>query len=194
MSNDDMRSADNLEQGTTQDRLVYVNSHSGILKKAFTPLNYPLWYLLIVGAVALLGVFMWSRFEPLSQVAMHGNVNDTVRVWVDDREVVATTAQLTSIHNDIPVPTAEQKVFFIILSQEKETPELLLPVRPVDILWLDGFYKVVEGEQGVYAESSLTIKPPLGAKFGLVTSTNTFSDSVFTQGHEIIIVDKSELL
>lgn len=192
-SNDVVRSADNLEQGTTQDRLVHVNSNAVILKKAFTPINYPLWYVFIAGAVALLGVLLWSKAEPFLQVAKHENVQDTVRVWVDDREVVGTTVHLTSTQNTIPVPTWEQKVFFIVLSQEKGASEFRLPLQPVDILWLDVFFKVVAGERGVYAQSSLTTKPPEGARFGVVTQGGLFPDKVFSQGYEIIIVDKTEL-
>lgn len=192
-TNDDIRSADNLEKGTSQDRLVHMSSDSIVLKKSLTPKNYPIGFAIVAVFFLISGFFAWSWASQVASVANHSNLEGLLHLWVGEEELYASTVHLDRITPANQSSILGQDAIFVVLSQKKNASRLRLSSQPVDILWLNEFYRVTQGERHVLPDASGALYPPKGAVFGLVTRVGMLPDSVFKEGYEVIVVNKSEL-
>ena len=192
-SDDDIRSADDLEQGTIQNKFVHVSSNSLVLKKSLTPRNYPWAFAAFAVFFALAGFLVWSWATQVTEVANYGNVDGRLHLWVGEQELYATTLHLDNLSSGTQSPILGQDAIFIILSKKENAPQLRLPYQEVDILWLDEFYRVIQGEQNVLPNTSGILQPPQGTVFGLVTRVETLPEHAFRVGYEVVVVNKTEL-
>ncbi|KKS28133.1 MAG: Peptide methionine sulfoxide reductase MsrB [Parcubacteria group bacterium GW2011_GWA2_43_11] len=192
-SDDDMRSADDLEEGTSQNRLVHVSSNSIVLKKSLTPRNYPWAFAVFAVFFALVGFLVWSWATQVTEVANYGNIDGTLHLWVGEEELYATTVYLDRFAPATQAPVLGEDAIFVIFSQKENAPQLRLSYQAVDILWLDEFFIVIQGEQNVLPNASGVLQPPQGTVFGLVTRVGVLPEHVFRVGYEVVVVNKTEL-
>jgi peptide-methionine (R)-S-oxide reductase len=192
IDSDDIRSADELEQGK-QFQLVHINSQALIFRKSFTVYNYPVGYLFLVGVFLVGGYFAMEWAKNVANVAQHESVAGELRLWVGEEEVVAKTLNLNQINPTMQSVIFGQDAIFVVLSRAEQAPRIRPTNQPVDVVWLSDSYRVVQAEQYVTLLSNEVLNAPAEATFALVTRPGYLPNNVFTVGYSVFIIDKSQL-
>jgi len=189
----ELRSADNLEQGT-QERLVHINSSALFIKKNFTIRNYPFAYFLIIASLIGGALFAWSWAGNILSMAENKNIEDALHLWVGENEVYAKTIHVEEINPEEQSFVFGEGVLFVVLPTKADAPQLKIPETSIDIVWLDKNFAVIKKEVGLYSEfgdEMLTYEE--GATYALITRPGYFKDGSAEAGSDVVVVDKTQL-
>jgi len=189
-----MRTADDLDQGGGERRLMHANSASLHFVKDATPHNYPIAYLVVLLALIVGGVFAWTWGSSLTRTAQHEGADTTIELWLGDSELEAKVVRLDDLDNENPSQVFGQDVMFIILSTRRNAPELRLPGQRLDIVWLDNLRRVISSERNVVLTGEGRLEQPGGAAYLIISHGGELPTSVFVEGYEVYVVDSSSLL
>lgn len=192
IDSDDIRSADELEQGK-QFQLVRINSQALVFRKSFTVYNYPVGYLVLFGLLLVGGYFALDWAKTVATVAQHESVAGELRLWVGDEEVVAKTLNLKQINPETQSMVFGQDAIFVVLSRAEQAPQIRPTNQPVDVLWLTDSYRVVQSEQHLTLLNNEVLNAPEEAVFALVTRPGYLPGNAFTVGYSVYVIDKSQL-
>jgi peptide-methionine (R)-S-oxide reductase len=186
-----LRSADDLTEGKAQ-RFIYANSHSIKLHRSLSPTSYPYAFLFALVLLSVVGFGVWQWSASWRGVGTFKNISETLQVWVGDIEVHATTFREDQLQPGGFDPVLRDTALLIVLARTPPTP-IMIHARPVDVLWLDGMFSVVEAEQGVLMDGSVVWNKPPAASFALITRSGVLPGSSFMPGTTIIVPNKGQL-
>ncbi len=186
-----LRSADDLMDGKKQQFLL-ASSHSIKLRKSLSPVSYPIPSIIALVLLFGAGVGLWQWSASIQSIGTHEDRQRTVQMWVGDLELHVTMV-LGHELIDNREPILEVEPLLIVLARTPPSP-ILIHTRPVDVMWLDALFTVVEVEQGVLMDGSSVWNKPPNANFALIVRPGTIPEPALTLGTTLIIPNRAQLL
>ena len=186
-----LRSADNLAEGKAQ-QFIYANSHSIKLHRSLSPTSYPYASLVTLVLLFAVGFGIWQWSTSLRDMGSFSNIRDTVQLWVGDLEVHATTVREDQLQPGGFESLLKEQPLLIVLARTPPAP-IMIHTQPVDVLWLDSAFAVVDAEEGVRMDGGDAWNKPPAASFALITRSGILPESSFMPGTTIIVPNRGQL-
>jgi len=89
---------------------------------------------------------------------------------------------------------SENEVLVIILDRTIGVPQVRFANMPIDVVWLDGMFKVITVERGRSPDDTTPFVSPEGAQYLLIAKAGVLGSTAVQPGSEVLITDKTKLL
>jgi hypothetical protein len=138
-----------------------------------------------------MGFQVWGSAISVSRLE---HVHEPITFWLNQQEVQATVVQLDVAAPKLDaLPSVEQGTLLLVLPAENIELRIHLANQVFDVLWLDDRMTTIDFTE-VDPDVDHTLRPPEGARYGLVTRHHFLPDEALNPGYELLILNKGSLI